>query len=173
MNETSLKGAALHTRLSKILPCARLQLPTQPAQLIARRMSFLDETQFVLPGRDRLRNDYKRRHRRRPEGVAHSTSFTLHRRAPPTHSRWKCIFGATIPSPVRAVVCGYSSRMRTNCVRPFAARCWLADVVGVSPLPPPPTKEPCWNRRLDGWENRIEVIQAFGAKCPSALASID
>lgn len=61
------------------------------------RLSRLDQAPDVLPDeipfafldRGRLRNDYKRRRRQRPEGVAHSTSFTPigSSQTHPAHSR--------------------------------------------------------------------------------------
>jgi len=66
---------------------------------------LLEEIPFTIPERSRLRNDQKRRRRRTPEGVAHSTSLTPidSSRTPPAHLRWRYIFGTRIPSSRKVV----------------------------------------------------------------------
>ena len=116
---------------------------TQQAQLPSLPDVLPDENPFAFRTVGRLRNDYKRRRRRGPEGVAHSAWFTPTESSgpPPAHSRWR----ARIPFPVGA--------SRAECRRrsfgavvldanqpclTLEARCWLARAIGASLLPSPP-----------------------------------
>ena len=61
-----------------------------------------DTIPFAFPDCRRFRDDYKRRWRRGPEGVAYSTSFLHPSSLPERFPRWRCTVGARIPSPVGA-----------------------------------------------------------------------
>ncbi len=58
------------------LSAGALRLLTQHTRRFARLMFCRYAIPFAFPDRRRLRNGYKRRRRRGPEGVARSTSFT-------------------------------------------------------------------------------------------------
>ncbi len=102
-----------------------------------------DENPFAFQTVGRLRNDYKRRRRRGPEGVAHSPSFTPIESSgpPPAHSRWR----ARIPFPVSAsrAECWRRSfgAVVVNTNQPcltLEAWCWLARAIRASLLASPP-----------------------------------
>jgi hypothetical protein len=92
---------------------------------------LLNEIPFAFSHRGRLRNDYKRRRRRRPRGVAHSTLFTptpiKSSETRPAHSRWICIFGARAPFPV-----GHANQLRPT----PKARSYHCDLCSPAPLSP-------------------------------------
>jgi hypothetical protein len=109
----------------KILGAARLRLLTQLARPHTRPVFCRDEIPFAYPVHGRLRNDSKRRRRRRPEGVAHSASFT----PIAGHSRTfaKAMhFQRQDPVPCSWGRSGLWPTMRTNCIRPSRLGAGLA-----------------------------------------------
>ena len=117
-------------RLRKTLQFAQLQLMTEQARASASPEVLPAENPFALPEWGCLRNDCKRRRRRRPEGVAHSTSFTpieSHQHAP-----------RAFAMAVHFSAPGSRPRFRdANQLRPtLEARCWPGSLM---PSYPPST----------------------------------
>jgi hypothetical protein len=100
--QTSFSKAS-HTDFCKTSAFAQLQLMTQQARASSLPEILPAENAFAFPEWGRLRNDCKRRRRRRPEGVAHSTWLTPHRvpQHAPRAFAMAVHFGARIPFPVR------------------------------------------------------------------------